>query len=152
MLKFVPALGTNIHEIKYDGCTYLCYLKETQGKKGPYFRAYCGRKDAKCKVAVHLPAVVTKKVLPKYVPPKPKHMPTMTADKMKADKLRTLADKMEKQINAKLNPPIGEQRTTARRARIASNMREQGEHLQKIQEVLYYMAGAIQANRLPPIL
>ena len=47
------------HEIKYDGCTYRCYLKEIQGKKGPYFRVFCGRKDPACKVLFHLPAVVS---------------------------------------------------------------------------------------------
>ena len=41
---------------------------------------------------------------------------------------------MQKQIDDKLSPAIGEQNLAARRARIAASMREDGKHLQKTQK------------------
>ena len=57
-------------ELTYDGCKYRCYLK--QMPKGN-FRAYCRKVDPKCRVPLHLPALVRKEpLLPTYVPPPPK--------------------------------------------------------------------------------
>jgi len=168
------------HELAYDGCKYKCYLKEIKvlllrqktpkvlskqqkkGKKRPYYRVFCRNIDPKCKVAVHLPAIVrTEPVLPRYVPPPPvvKLAPRQTVkpspaipNRKQADKLLALAQGMTKQIEAKLHPPISEQRTTARRARIAQSMYEKGEQLQQIQDTLYALSDAIYQGMLPPIL
>ncbi|MHC4397995.1 MAG: hypothetical protein ACYS1A_20320 [Planctomycetota bacterium] len=69
--------------------------------------------------------------------PKVKGVTLQTTDPKKAAHLRKSADGMTKTIEAKLNPPIGEQRTTARRARIAQSMREEGQQLKEIQFKLY---------------
>ncbi len=70
----------------------------------------------------------------------------------KAQKFRDLADKMQSQIDNKLNPAIGQQRPTRRRARIAASMREDGEKLALIQSWLYAMANALDEGTLPRIL
>lgn len=66
----------------------------------------------------------------------------------KADKLRALADKMYGIINDKLNPAIGQQRSTYRRDRIAHGIRMEGYKLQKVQELLYGLANALDAGNL----
>ncbi|MGK7958177.1 MAG: SAM-dependent DNA methyltransferase, partial [Crocosphaera sp.] len=70
----------------------------------------------------------------------------------KAQKFRDLADRMQSQIDNKLNPAIGQQRPTRRRARIAASMREDGEKLALIQAWLYAMADALDKGTLPRIL
>ncbi len=70
----------------------------------------------------------------------------------KAEKLRDLADSMSDKIEEKLNPAIANQRPTARRARIAGSIREDGEKLQQIQSWLYAMADAAAQGVLPDIL
>jgi hypothetical protein len=70
----------------------------------------------------------------------------------KAEKLRDLADSMNSQIEEKLHPAIANQRSTARRARIARSIREDGEKLQQIQSWLYAMAEAADIGVLPDIL
>ena len=70
----------------------------------------------------------------------------------KGQKLRDLADKMQSQIDNKLNPAIGQQRPTRRRARIAASMREDGEKLALIQAWLYAIAEALDEGTLPRIL
>ncbi len=70
----------------------------------------------------------------------------------KASKFRDLADRMQSQIDNKLNPAIGQQRPTRRRARIAASMREDGEKLALIQAWLYAMADALDEGTLPRIL
>jgi hypothetical protein len=70
----------------------------------------------------------------------------------KAQRLRNLADSMMTQIEAKLNPPIANQRTTARRARIIRSIIEDGKNLQQIQSWLYAMADASSEGTLPDIL
>ncbi|MCH2246346.1 MAG: methyltransferase [Crocosphaera sp.] len=70
----------------------------------------------------------------------------------KAKKFRDLADRMQSQIDNKLNPAIGQQRPTRRRARIAASMREDGEKLALIQAWLYAMADALDEGTLPRIL
>ncbi|CCQ65128.1 hypothetical protein CWATWH0402_1007 [Crocosphaera watsonii WH 0402] len=59
---------------------------------------------------------------------------------------------MQSQIDNKLNPAIGQQRPTRRRARIAASMREDGEKLALIQAWLYVMADALDEGTLPRIL
>lgn len=66
----------------------------------------------------------------------------------KADKLRALADKMQETIDYKINSPTSRQRSTARRDRIASGTRVEGYKLQKIQELLYGIANALEAGNL----
>ncbi|MEL4896525.1 SAM-dependent DNA methyltransferase [Crocosphaera sp. Alani8] len=70
----------------------------------------------------------------------------------KAKKFRDLADKMQSQIDNKLNSAIGRQRPTRRRARIAASMREEGEKLSLIQAWLYALAYALDEGTLPRIL
>jgi hypothetical protein len=70
----------------------------------------------------------------------------------KAQKFRNLADKMQSQIDNKLNSAIGQQRPTQRRARIAASMRKEGEELAQIQAWLYSMADALDDGTLPRIL
>ena len=69
-----------------------------------------------------------------------------------AQRLRELADNMESKIEAKLRPAIAQQRYTARRARIAASMREDGYRLQDIQSARRKMADAIDAGALPECL
>ncbi|HEY9006697.1 MAG TPA: hypothetical protein VIM75_11215 [Ohtaekwangia sp.] len=59
-----------------------------------------------------------------------------------ADKLRTLAEGMQKKIEAKLHPAISRQRPTKRRARIAQGMREEGLRLQEQQAILLALSAA----------
>lgn len=59
-----------------------------------------------------------------------------------ANRLKALADNMTGEISKKLNPPIGNQRPTARRSRIANGIREEGLRLQQIQHVLYGLSQA----------
>lgn len=70
----------------------------------------------------------------------------------KAIKLRQLADAMMKDIDAKLNPAIANQRTTARRADIIASMRSEGRCLQLIQTWLYRLADAWDAGAVPKVL
>jgi len=59
-----------------------------------------------------------------------------------AAKLRTLAEGMQKKIDAKLNPAIGRQRPTQRRMRIAQGMREEGLRLQERQAIIIALSAA----------
>ena len=56
--------------------------------------------------------------------------------------LRTLADRMQTQIDAKLRPAIASQRPTRRRAHIAESMYHDAQHLQKVQAALRSLADA----------
>lgn len=67
-------------------------------------------------------------------------------------KLREMADGMSKIVQAKLNPPIGDLRTTKRRADIAASIREEGRQLQLIQTWLYRLADAWDAGNVPSVL
>lgn len=71
---------------------------------------------------------------------------------MKPEKLRMLADGMTAKIEEKLNPAVGEQNWTARRAAMAASIREDGQRLEKVQYMLYGMADAIEAGTLPTFL
>lgn len=59
-----------------------------------------------------------------------------------AEKLKSLADGMQKQVDAKINSPISKQRPTARRMRIAAGMREEGYRMRNVQTLLYALAEA----------
>lgn len=69
-----------------------------------------------------------------------------------AAKFREMADAMEKAIQEKLNPAIGRQRPTARRARIAEGIRQTGYKMQKLQAALRALAKAHEAGNVPAIL
>lgn len=60
------------------------------------------------------------------------------------EKLRSIADGMEKEIQKKLNPPISRQRPTARRQRITDSIRAEGFMLQDTQTLLYALANAYE--------
>lgn len=63
--------------------------------------------------------------------------------------LRELADTMQKDIDGKLDSATGKQNYTARRARIAEHMREEGYFLEKVQAALRTLADAHEAGTLP---
>jgi hypothetical protein len=67
-----------------------------------------------------------------------------------ADKLEKLATTMQKTIDSKLHPAIGQQNITARRSRIAAGMREEGEHLALIQRLLEGLAQSHRTGTCPP--
>jgi len=95
----------------------------------------------------------TKPVEKPESPADPKPIPEPKSQKTgRADKFRKMADDMEDQIQAKLNPAIGNQNVTARRARIAGHIMAEGEHLQETQAYLRAIADHIDAGTLPPIL
>jgi hypothetical protein len=61
-----------------------------------------------------------------------------------ADKLEKLAAGMQKTIDNKLNPAIGQQNITARRSQIAAGMREEGRQLEVVQR---WLEGLAQCHR-----
>ena len=61
-----------------------------------------------------------------------------------AEKLEKLAAGMQKMIDNKLNPAIGQQNITARRSRIAAGMREEGRQLEVVQR---WLEGLAQCHR-----
>jgi phospholipid N-methyltransferase len=70
----------------------------------------------------------------------------------KADKLLKIADNMQKTIDNKLNPACGNQNYTARRARMAGSMMEDGYKLEKIQRVLYGLSDMWRNGTISPLL
>jgi phospholipid N-methyltransferase len=70
----------------------------------------------------------------------------------KADKLLKIADNMQKTIDDKLNPACGNQNYTARRARMAGSMMEDGYKLEKIQRVLYGLSDMWRSETISPLL
>ena len=67
-----------------------------------------------------------------------------------ADKLEKLAATMQTTIDSKLHPAIGQQNITARRSRIATGMREEGERLAVIQRWLEGLAQSHRTGTCPP--
>ena len=61
-----------------------------------------------------------------------------------AEKLEKLAAGMQKTIDNKLNPSIGQQNITARRSKIAAGMREEGRQLEVVQR---WLEGLAQCHR-----
>ena len=73
-------------------------------------------------------------------------------DLKKAASLLKLADKMQTQIENKLNPAIANQRPTRRRASIAASMYEDAQRLIKIQCWLRAIAEQLKQGSLPQVL
>lgn len=69
-----------------------------------------------------------------------------------AAKLRSQADAMQKTIDAKLDPAIGRQRVTRRRADIAAGMRREGYALQSQQNALRALADLHECGECPAVL
>ena len=69
-----------------------------------------------------------------------------------SEKLRQMAETMQAQISAKLNPAIAEQVATPRRARIAESMRQEGQLLQQVQAKLIAVAEGHEQGNLPHLL
>jgi hypothetical protein len=65
---------------------------------------------------------------------------------------RALADKMQGQVDARLNPAIANQNPTARRARIAEGMYAEGQRLQRVQTAMRKLADAHEAGAVPDSL
>lgn len=65
-----------------------------------------------------------------------------------AEKLQSIAEGMQKQIDSKINSATSKQRPTAKRLRVASGMREEGYRLQDIQSVLFSLAEAHRQNKI----
>lgn len=68
--------------------------------------------------------------------PREEEAPRQKRNEALAERLRTLADAMDKEIEAKRNPSIGNQNPTPRRHRIAEGMRREGETLAIAQTIL----------------
>jgi hypothetical protein len=68
-----------------------------------------------------------------------------------AEKLEKLAAGMQKTIDNKLNPAIGNQNITARRSRIAASMREEGQKLAVIQRWLQGLAQSHRSGNCPDL-
>jgi 16S rRNA G1207 methylase RsmC len=69
-----------------------------------------------------------------------------------ANKLEKIADNMQKTIDNKLNPACGRQNYTARRARMASSVMEEGYKLKDIQTIIYQLADHHKHNTINPLL
>jgi hypothetical protein len=70
--------------------------------------------------------------------------PVSSHSRKLADKLDKLAATMQTTIDSKLHPAIGQQNITARRSRIATQMREEGKRLAVIQR---WLEGLAQSHR-----
>jgi protein-L-isoaspartate O-methyltransferase len=70
----------------------------------------------------------------------------------RATKLRDAADAMQPRIDAKMDPAIGHQNLTARRARIARGMREEGRALEAVQRCLRHLAELHERGTVPDAL
>ncbi len=68
------------------------------------------------------------------------------------EKLRALADSMQKTIDEKRDPGVSHQNVTARRARQAAGMSDDADRLEEVQKALRGMADAMTAGTLPDIL
>jgi hypothetical protein len=86
--------------------------------------------------------------IPAVIHPRPQ--PARIPNLKLADKLDKLAATMQKTIDSKLHPAIGQQNITARRSRIAAGMREEGEHLALIQRLLEGLAQSHRTGTCPP--
>jgi hypothetical protein len=69
-----------------------------------------------------------------------------------AEILRDKANKMQEQINNKLNPATASLPTTLRRAGIIKSMKEDGKYSQKIQTILYALADNHEKGTIPQLL
>lgn len=78
--------------------------------------------------------------------------PRVTNQSVLAQRLRSLAEGMQAQIDRKFNTPLKDANPTARRANMISNMEKDGERLQKFQSILMGLATLADQNQLPPEL
>ncbi len=78
--------------------------------------------------------------------------PKVVSQAALAQKLRSLAEGMQAQIDRKFNSPLSNANPTARRASIISSMEKDGERLQKFQSMLLGLAALADQNQLPPEL
>ena len=85
--------------------------------------------------------------IPTVVHPRPQ--PAQISNLKLADKLDKLAATMQKTIDSKLHPAIGQQNITARRSRIAAGMREEGRKLAIVQRWLEGLADSHRNGTCP---
>lgn len=69
-----------------------------------------------------------------------------------AQSLRATADNMQKQIDAKRNPPVASQNPTARRANIIAGMAKEADAMEQVQTILRNLADAHEAGTVPDSL
>ena len=96
-------------------------------------------------IVVEQPASSQSESQPESQPTKPQP----TIDHQIVAALRKVADNLEQKIQEKLNPAIASQRPTARRMRIAEQIRKEGESLQKMQSLAYSLAAAHETRKIP---
>lgn len=84
--------------------------------------------------------------------PASKPEPRKPVNKALVNTLRKLAQSLDKQIEAKKNPAIANQNPTARRARIAASMYQEGERLERHQQVLNKLADLHESGDIPESL
>lgn len=74
---------------------------------------------------------------------------TKPRQKLFAAKLRKAAESLDKQIEAKRNPAVAEQRVTPRRASLVESAYAQAEHLERIQQAMNALADSFEAGTVP---
>lgn len=79
-------------------------------------------------------------------------MASLVAPRQVPEKLRALAERMDDAIARRLDPAIGRQNVTARRARIADGMQRDAEGLRRVQAALRSLADLRDLDALPPLL
>lgn len=80
--------------------------------------------------------------------PQPNQSQSLQPNEEVAEKLQALAEGMQKQIDAKINPAISKQRPTKRRMNIAAGMRDEGYELKELQTFLYALADAHRSGKI----
>lgn len=65
-----------------------------------------------------------------------------------AEKLKSIAEGMQTQIDSKINSATSKQRPTAKRMRVAAGMREEGYRMQDIQSILFSLSEAHRQNKI----
>jgi hypothetical protein len=104
---------------------------------------------AQLKLDLFAPQPVSARIdnIPTVVHPRPQ--PARILNLKLADKLDKLAATMQKTIDSKLHPAIGQQNITARRSRIAAGMREEGRKLAIVQRWLEGLADSHRNGNCP---
>lgn len=97
----------------------------------------------------NLPVAATTERAPRIILPSE---PKANNQAALAQRLRSLAEGMQAQIDRKFNTPLKDANPTARRANMISNMEKDGERLQKFQSILMGLATLADQNQLPPEL
>jgi predicted RNA methylase len=70
----------------------------------------------------------------------------------RATRLRNLADAMQNQIDSLRNSGVSQQNPTARRARIAGNMSDRADSIEKVQQAARALADAHEVGDVPPVV